>query len=212
MLIQTVSGHESFSQPYGLSCKVSVDYARAGNIPMTAIDQAFKEARSGVNKIGSEFFPASSRNSNHGQWIIGRYDVPEASLVCIKINTRNTHVSPFPSFASVLLRMREEAALRSLQVHFTLHQEANMRCGWIEGNFDIIPVEWFESLGFKPPAIELDRFEADNASTYYDARILEKARTNWRPEKFRVVETAKGHTIALPHAGLRRKIRIPTRG
>jgi hypothetical protein len=172
-----------------------------------------KDPRSGVSKVGQDqYFPASSRNRNHGQWIVGRYAVPEQSIVRIRSQHRELRNGPFYENASLLIRMREQAALRVVRVTLTQHEYAATHFAYFEGRFDIVRPEWFEQLGYVPvPAEAGEYIDGTDLNGVITVEVSEAEISRWEPGAVRSVVTSTGQRVELPTAGVRRKLRIPQR-
>lgn len=202
-----VSGSETFRSTGSIS--VMMFYRRDGKSREMPMHIAVKDRQSGAVALGqSDFLQASTLNSNLGQWIISRHLLPEGSCVKLTIKRKFSGDWTYKNL-HVLVRMRKQAALRRVRVPFTGHADANLACGYYEGNFDIIKPEDFDSLGIEVPPEFLRFFSTDeDEATFYEEELIERETAPLKAPKLKTVQTASGKTLVVPQLGTKRVVRL----
>jgi hypothetical protein len=149
MLIGVTTGHETFTNPsfvtkIGCAFRTTkqskpISFMDACRDPLTKVSQRTK----------APVCPASLTNLNKGAWYINSYDVPEGSVVEVKVERTSRGREAFGGrvYASVVLLMRETAAHNRLEITLGRHPDASTSVVYYEGRFDVIEPEMFKDLG-----------------------------------------------------------------
>lgn len=211
MLIELITGSETFEIRSGLggTVKIMAFYRRTPNAEEMAIQSAAKDRHSGVIQSGSDqWINASASNRNHGQWVTSRYQVPEMSYVKLMISRRETGDFIMHN-KQVYLQCRQNAACRRLRIEFTVHPDATMQAGYVEGRFDILTLAQLKSLNFNIPGQFENNFKIDNLDDVFTQSILENELTPFIIPSVDIVQTDQGRQVRIARPTSRRKLNLP---
>lgn len=206
MIIQTVSGHETFP---GSDMRVGLFHRANPQDEGTPLHDAAKKYGGGVSSIGTpNFVQASESNRNHGIWAMGRYAVAEKSFLCVLISKKLP--GNFIKYnKQLMLYNRPGAALRRVIIPFSKHPMAVVDQGIIEGNFDIMTIDQMVEFGFDftEAVWRQFMFEDEQASEFYTMDIIEAEREPIVADHREAVVTEKGNTVRI--ATPRRRVNVP---
>lgn len=216
MLISVISGMENFSagasgSAFSGSVIVGQQYrSRPGLLSDVLLQQATRNPVHEVFEVGRpEQINAAQRNVHHGVWVVGRYHVKDGSCITLKIQRKKGGDIIYDT-GLFLLSMREDAALRRLSIPFTGNPNATMSNGIIEGRFDLVFPEQFDSIGFVAPNISRSELWEQDPSIFFDEIVVE-AETRQRPVVSVDTVTTPTGQIKVHRSANRRNIRIPTK-
>jgi len=206
MIIETISGHETFAGGYETRVLLfHRSHASAESIPLFT---AIKNPASHVQQIGSNnYILACEANKNHGNWNIVRYAVAERCFIIVAISKRLPG-DFIKHTKQLLLHCRDSAALQRIQLQFSGHPEATLNNGHIEGRFDILPIEKFEELGIEFPDHLLKNFDFgdEDPDDFYRVQVIEDEVEPLFVNKQETLVTEKGNTVRVSRP--RRKVFI----
>ena len=210
MLIQTTTGNETFSAPpatFQVNCLYEPPEGQThAAMPVTT---AVRDPNAAIRSIGvPEYIPASNRSARHGQWTIGRYDVPEHAILRIELQ-RRTSGNIIYDYKKLYIRLRQDAALRQLRIPLSGHEHSTMVCCYYEGRFDIVRPDWFESLKLKP--LRPEQYDQSDLSDWLTDIITEPEISVFRPVQTATVKTTSGRTVSLPVRTGGRKLTLKPR-
>lgn len=203
--ITTITGNESF-QGHG-TVDIKGFYRKTGDGAEQPFHIAAKDRSSGMTSIGApEFINASDRNSNHGRWIIARYNVPEGA--CIKIVVRKKMDGDWSYHTgSFLLYARRQAALRRFRIPLVGIDHSNLSVGYFEGLFDILRPVDFEKLGIKMDERFGKQFEVDAPEEFFSDEVIESEVKPLAVPEIKTVTTRRGAEVRVVDTGPKRLIR-----
>lgn len=104
-----------------------------------------------VNRVGTPHIFPSVPGLNPkvvGQACTQMFEIAEGEIIKLFVDARNNY-GRRPTRASVYLRIRGGAALRSITFKITDHASAAFNQGEVEGNFDILTLDEVEAEGVK---------------------------------------------------------------
>lgn len=205
MLIETISGHETFAGGY--ETRIILFYRNTATEPEKPLAEALKYG-GGVSQIGSvQNILACEANRNHGQWTIGRYAVRERSFIEVVIS-KKLPGSFIRHTKRLMLHNREQAALRRITLPFSGHQNAALESGHVEGKFDILTLPQMLEIGLPIEAVaDQYDFSDEDMTDFYIDRIIEPEKTGFATIKQETVTTETGKSVRI--AKPRRRVIVP---
>jgi hypothetical protein len=208
MIIETISGHETFSGGY--ETRIGLFYRNAATEQSKPLFELAKMHNSGVSPIGSsQYILACEANKNHGAWSIARYAVRENSFINVLIS-KKLPGDFIRHNKQLMLYNRTGAALRRITLPFSGHAMATMENGHIEGRFDILTLEQIIAFSLVIPDNVLGQFDFSDeldVTDFYRDQVIEAEKDHLMLNKDEAVTTEKGHTVRI--AKPRRRVIVP---
>ena len=204
MLISLITGSETFPHE---TCKITAFFRSRAAALELVVFEAMKDQHAGLQRVSVNHVAASTRNKNHGNWYTSVCTVTEGSYMRVDISKKGPGDWGY-NFRGLMLQMRKDAALRRIRIPFTANHDANLPAGYYEGNFDIVPPDWFEQLGFTDiTPSKLERY-SDDMDGWYTEEIVEPEKTRFVLPSYETVVTTAGTTLRLPKPAAKRVIRL----
>lgn len=206
MLIETISGHETFRGGY--ETRILLFHKTTARAEYVPLHQAAKTPACNVQQIGgTNYMLACEANKNHGAWMMVRYAVAEKCFIIVQIG-KKLPGDFIKHTKQVLLYCRAGAALQRIRLQFSGHEDATLQHGHIEGRFDIVEWERFEELGIEIPVNILRQydFSDEDQNDFYTVQVIEPEIEPLFINKQEIVITEKGKTVRVSRP--RRKVFI----
>lgn len=208
MLIEVISGHETFSG--GFDTRVGVFYRNQADETALPIHDVARHPNGGVSQIGTPtFMLACEANRNHGSWTIARYAVRDDSFTTVLIS-KKLPGDFIRHNKQLMLYCRAGAALRRITLPFSGHEHASLSSGHIEGRFDILTLRMIAEMGIKVTDNVLPQFDFSDEidpADFYTERTIEVEKSNLVLDQKEAVVTEKGNTVRI--ARPRRRVIVP---
>lgn len=157
-LLQTTTGFETFAQS---SAKVYAFHMPSRQFPGKENNLSVV-ARSGsaIQSVGApnQFPPAAGLRPEMGKWTTQTFDIPEGALVKVFAH-RSAGFGQMRVMASVILRIRAQAALRRVGAILTQNSKAVITRANFEGRFDILRPHEAQAMGAVIPPNFANTFE-----------------------------------------------------
>lgn len=158
MLIEFTSGYETFNNPTG-STRISV-WVRPPNTTEDIVAyNSYKSHAKDFQLQTYDYWNASQRDPKLGKWFDTKMHVKPGTIMTVKIDQRKFKGLEGNASLALALLARESAALIRVTVPLIGHPEASKTKAFIEGRFDVLPVEYMESLGIHFSHLKMDDFD-----------------------------------------------------
>jgi len=203
MLFKAFSGEETFP---GATCKVRLFYRRTAKAQELPVHIAQRDSGGGLRNISTEFLNACEGTDLRGKWINATFDIPDGAYMQMWMQRRGGGGFGFTT-AKLLMRTREDAALRRVRVALTGHERAVCTAGYIEGRFDVITPEMFEAFGVATDQWS-EHYDPVYAEGMYSIEVLEREVSELSVPSTRQVTTASGAVVSLAQKKGVRAIRM----
>lgn len=175
MLFKCTIGKETFSTEF---CQIMGMYIDKSTGENASLYGATKDSKTLItlNNIHNKY--ASQHNTNHGVWKDFTFDVPEGTLIIIKVMHKGSS-SMFPTVRSILLHARELAPFYQIGVNLTGNDKADFSKAYIEGRFDICYPDHINKLAIN--SIEdIDDYDVDDFTDVADIKLVEPELAVWK--------------------------------
>lgn len=205
-LLQTTTGFETFQQS---SAKVYAFHMPSRQFPGKELNLNIV-ARAGGGVVTTVGLPTSipaapGLSAELGRWTSATYELPENMLVKVFAH-RSGGFGQMRVMASMILRMREQAALRRVSAILTQSPRASLTRANFEGRFDVLTLPEAMMLGVTVPPSFRQTFEHSFTSRAFEVQVLAREITPPEVMESRRVETASGETVEVASARRRRAI------
>ena len=204
-LLQTTTGFETFAQS---SAKVYAFHMPTRQFPGKENNlSVVARGGGGIQAVGvpNQFPPAAGIRPEMGKWTTQTFDIPEGALVKVFAH-RSAGFGQMRVMASMVLRIRAQAALRRVGAILTQNSKAVITRANFEGRFDILRVHEAQALGAIIPPTFANTFEEHAVRRAFEITELQAELLPPEIIEHRVVENTSGEQTAVTTVRRRRAI------
>lgn len=197
MLITTTTGSENF-QSGSTKNYVFVVPSRRNSFPANEM-HIFVAAKSGqptVKQIGMPNTVPAAPNaiSEIGKWTTSTYDVQEGTILKL-FAARSGSFGSMRASATMLLRVRQGAALLRIGTILSGNPKATYSRAWTEGRFDIIPPDQAHLLGVQILPHFLAAYSDSACSRIFEKIIVDREISSAAVNTVEIVENSQGEKV-----------------